>query len=92
MLEAIEENESLINYNNKYIKNILTSCSFASLLSGIKQASTNNDFKYIFNVTKNIRFRHIKVVGRKANIIKFILLYCPQIIFSNTLKIIRNFL
>lgn len=52
MLEAIEENESLINYNNKYIKNILTSCSFASLLSGIKQASTNNDFKYIFNVTK----------------------------------------
>lgn len=52
MKEAIDENSSIIKYNDNYIRQTYTNCCFSSYLAGIKACSKTEDYLLLYNYAK----------------------------------------
>lgn len=65
MKNAIDENASIIPYNDKYIRMIYTNCCYLSYLSAIKEAKNKEDYLYIYNIAKVNQFNRLKIMGHQ---------------------------
>lgn len=90
MKEAIDENSSIIKYNDNYIRQTYTNCCFSSYLAGIKASSRTDDYLLLYNTVKVNQLNKLKILGRKAKLAQFILATSPKFLFNLSIKVLSH--